>query len=179
MSKDVHIDEWVWGREHIVWGFDPSHRYTCKILEPKKGRAGCLSLQYHREKSESWIVFRGEIWIVAVVGAQVCTRVMRRGDAQNLPTGTIHRLMGVSDDAQVIEPSTPDRHAADKAAPKDVVRLHCVLGREVAAPRSEEEATLIRSCIRYTEEAILALEKGAVPPEHQPALLAQYGATKI
>ena len=176
MRKELHIDEWVWGREKIVWGYDSSHKYTFKILEPKKGRPGCLSLQYHHQKSESWCVFKGIAWALVVVGDTVCVRVMRSGDIQNLPCGSIHRLMAVSDDLQVIEPSTPDAHAADKSAPKDVVRLHCVLGRECAAPRSAAEEKIVTRAIEITEEAIKAIESGNIPKEYHVEKLAELGA---
>jgi mannose-6-phosphate isomerase-like protein (cupin superfamily) len=162
----MKTDSWIWGDELIVWGFDPSHKYTAKVLKPKKGRAGALSLQYHHEKSESWIVFDGIAWALVIYNDTVCTKLMRPGDIINLPTGTIHRLMGASDNCKVIEPSTPDRHAADPKVTKDVVRLHCVLGREVAAPRNEQEAKFVKRAIELTEEAIACIEKGALPPEH-------------
>lgn len=175
----IKTDQWIWGNEGIIWGFDPSHKYTFKLIEPKQGRAGCMSLQYHHEKSETWIVWRGTIWGLVVAEGKVCTRIMRRGDIQNLPTGCIHRLMGLSPDAQVLEPSTPDRHAADKSVPKDVVRLHCVLGREVSPPGTEDERRLIEQCIGVTEAAIRAHESGCEPEELNRDVLSRHGALSI
>jgi hypothetical protein len=175
----LQIDQWVWGREKIVWGFHPSHKYTFKIIEPLKGRQGCMSLQYHNQKSETWLVIRGIAWGLVVVDGKVCTRLMRPGDIQNLPTGCIHRMMGVTDDVQVVEPSTPDAHAADKSVPKDVVRLHCVLGREVASPRNEAEAEIVKRCIDATEDAIRAIEGGRLPVEQNLESLQGYGAANI
>lgn len=175
----VKTDEWVWGTEMIVWGYESSHAYTFKIIEPKQGRAGCMSLQYHNEKSETWLVLRGTIWGLAVIGDTVCTRLMSAGDIQNLPTGVIHRLMGVTADARVAEPSTPDRHAADKSVKKDVVRLHCVLGRECVAPRDAREEKIVKQAILYTEEAIAAIERGQMPIEHNRALLDSHGALRL
>lgn len=165
MTEHLKTDEWVWGRETIVWGYDPSHRYTFKVLEPRRGREGCLSLQYHHEKSESWFLLRGIAWALIVSDGVVCTRVLKVGDIQNLPTGTIHRLMGISDDVQVLEPSTPDRHAADKSVKKDVVRLHCVLGRECDPPRDANERVLVEECVRITEDAIASIARGETPLE--------------
>lgn len=167
----LHVDDWIWGSETIIWGFDPSHTYTFKVLAPKKGRQGCLSLQYHHEKSESWFQYTGIAWALLIIDNTVCTRLLRAGDIQNIPTGTIHRLMGVTDDCKVLEPSTPDKHAADKNVLKDVMRLHCVLGREVTAPRSSAEEALVQLAVQYTEEAIRAIESGSMPPE--------YNASKI
>lgn len=164
MAK-LHIDRWTWGNEKLVWGYAPEHQYTFKILEPQRGREGCMSLQYHHRKSETWFVLRGQIWALAVFDGKVCTRIMRPGDYQNLPTGTIHRLMGLSHDVQVLEPSTPDEHAADKSLPKDVVRLHCVFGRPIVKPRNDAEKALVDDAVRATEEAISAVEKGVAPRE--------------
>lgn len=174
-----HTDKWVWGTEQIVWGFNPSHKYTFKILEPKVGKDGCLSLQYHHEKSESWLVVRGLVWALVVVGDTVATRIMRPGDGQNLPTGVIHRLMGLTPDCQVAEASTPDRHAADKTVPKDVVRLHCVQGREVAAPINEQMAKVTNDAIAITLAAIDAVAAGRIPDEVNPEILKDNGFFKI
>lgn len=179
MNAGPKIDTWVWGRERIIWGFDPSHQYTFKILEPKVGRDGCMSLQYHDYKSETWLMLRGEIWALFALDGQVCTKIMRPGDGQNIITGVIHRMMGLTGDAQVAEPSTPDRHAADKSAPKDVVRLHCVHGREVVKGRTAEEQRLVELSIQYSEEAIKCVESGQRPPEHQPEFLEARGAFRI
>lgn len=156
----MKIDSWVWGNERVIWGYDPSHKYTLKILEPKVGKLGCLSLQYHLEKSETWICFRGKAWALAVINGEVATTILESGSIIPLPTGTIHRLMGVTENCQIIEPSTPDKHAADKSISKDVVRLHCVLGREVEPPRSDEEKRILERCIEVTEEAIFLIESG-------------------
>lgn len=175
----IAVDEWSWGRERIVWGYAPTHQYTFKVLEPKRGRAGCLSLQYHHRKSETWFTLRGVGWALIIVEGVICTRLLRAGDIQNLETGVVHRLMGVSDDLQVLEPSTPDAHAADKSVPKDVVRLHCVFGREVAAPRNAEEARLVAQAAETTEEAIAAIESGALPVEYNLELLMRHGAFRL
>lgn len=178
-SSSLQIDSWNWGNEIIIWGFDPSHKYTFKILEPKRGREGCLSLQYHHVKSESWLLLRGTAWALVAFDDKVCTRILRPGDIQNLGAGTIHRLMGVSDDVRVAEPSTPDAHAADKTAVKDVVRLHCVFGRPVTAARDEKERRLIERCIKVTEDAISQIEKGKVPEELNRELLNFHGAYSL
>ncbi len=138
-----------------------------------------MSLQYHAEKSETWVVWRGVIWGLIVIGGAVCTRLMRAGDVQNLETGCIHRLMVERADAQVLEPSTPDRHAADQTVPKDVVRLHCVLGRAVSPPRSAGEAAIVQTAIEFTEEAIASIEAGQLPKEHNLDVLIRNGAVSI
>lgn len=181
MSKTDRIreDTWIWGKEKIIWGYHPDHTYTFKILEPLPGSRGCLSLQYHVQKSESWLIVRGVAWILVVCGDKVCTRIMRVGDVQNLPSGTIHRITAVSPDAQIAEPSTPDAHAADKSVQKDVIRLHCYHGRPVAAARSEEEKRIIATCIAFSDEAMKAIDANLLPAEHNAEVLKSCGALTL
>ena len=174
-ADPLPTDEWVWGRERILWGSSPSHLYTVKVLEPKQGRAGCLSLQYHNHKSESWIVWQGVAWILLFLEDKVCTKVLRRGDGQNLGQGVVHRVMAVSSDLKILEPSTPDRHSADKSQPKDVIRLHCVHGRPVLPGRTETERALVSEAIQITEAAILAVERGLIPDEIHPEIIVRNG----
>ncbi len=174
----IKTDQYVWGQEQILWGFDPAHQYTLKVLEPKPGKAGCLSLQYHKEKSESWLVLSGAAWILMVVEGKVCTRIMRRGDLQNIPTGTIHRIAAASSDLKVLEPSTPDRHAADKTVVKDVIRLHCFHGREVSAPGDESQKQIVNDCVTVSQTAMDSIAAGNTPEEFNPELLLKLGGTK-
>lgn len=170
-KRSLQVDSWIWGRETILWGFDSSHKFTFKLLEPKKGKAGCLSLQYHNEKSECWFQLKGISWALAIINGEICTKLLKEGELLQLPTGTIHRLMGVTDDCKVLEPSTPDRHAADKTAAKDVIRLHCMLGRAVDAARNSDEERLVKRAIDITEEACRMIEKGENPREYSPDIL--------
>lgn len=176
LSRPFTVDNWVWGTERILWGFEAHHRYTFKVLEPKLGTQGCMSLQYHDEKSESWLVLRGAVWTLFIVGGVVCTRIMRPRDGQHIIPGVIHRLAGMTADAQVLEPSTPDRHAADKTVKKDVVRLHCVHGRPCVDGRDDEERRLVAESIAITESAMKDIEAGRTPPELHLEVLKQYGA---
>lgn len=177
IGRSAQIDSYIWGSEIILWGYDLSHQYTLKILKPKAG--GCLSLQYHDKKSETWLVHKGLAWAMVVVGDKVCTRIMRAGDAQNLKTGTIHRLAGISDDLEVFEASTPDAHAADKSQIKDVVRLHCTYGREVSPAKNPAQAKLIQTCSELTLQALADIQQGKIPTEYNVELLLDYGALVV
>ncbi len=165
------VDTWAWGKETIIWGGNPSDKYTFKVLEPKKGKDGMLSLQYHHQKCETWFQLRGISWALMIIDDQVCTRLMRPGDIQNLPTGIIHRIMAVTDDCQILEPSTPDAHAADKNVPKDIVRLHCVFGRPVSPARTQKEQELIEKSILLSIQACEAVEKSTLPLEQNLDLI--------
>lgn len=178
-AESAPQDSWVWGTETILWGFSPQHEYTLKLLEPRPGRDGCLSLQHHHEKSETWFVLEGKVWALVVQNDYVITRVMKKGDFQNLPAGTIHRLMGITPDAKVLESSTPDRHAADKSVKKDVVRLHCVHGRECESYSKPEKQDLVDEAIEASERAILAVEAGEVPEELNVDYLIDAGAVPM
>lgn len=161
--KSKSVDSYVWGEEEILYGFDPSHEYTYKLLKPKKGRQGCLSLQYHRKKSETWLVARGIAWGITIIDDKVETHVLHPGDHLNLEAGTIHRLMAVTDDCIVAESSTPDAYAADKNVEKDVIRLHCVHGRDCVLPDEVFKSKLVLSAIHATEAAIADIEAGKIP----------------
>ncbi|RME59616.1 MAG: hypothetical protein D6780_04840 [Candidatus Dadabacteria bacterium] len=164
--KSVKVDSWVWGKEAIIWGDKLEHKFTLKVLKPKVGKEGMLSLQYHREKEEAWVVYSGKGWILLASEGEVGTRIMKPGDFQTVPRGVIHRMMGLTNDFAVIEPSTPDVHAADKSKIKDVVRLHCVFGRECEKPKSLDQQTLVERCIQISEEALCLVEEGETPPEY-------------
>jgi mannose-6-phosphate isomerase-like protein (cupin superfamily) len=175
-ANKLKTDTWVWGNEGLIWGYDPSHQYTFKVLEPKVGREGCLSLQYHHRKSETWFVLQGLAWALLIVGDKVCTRIMGPRDIQNIHPGTIHRVTSIEPGTQILEPSTPDRHAADKKVKKDVVRLHCVHGRPVFVPPSPKLRALVAEAVEITEEALEAIERGDLPREYRTSLLKRHGA---
>ena len=162
----MRLDTWVWGNERILWGQNSSDKYTVKILEPKVGRFGCLSLQYHDNKDETWVVIQGEVWALIVrEDGTVCTKIMKPGDVQNLPSGMIHRLMGVTEDCRVLEASSLDEHAADKSVEKDVVRLDCVYGRHT---KNSIDSKITNLCKKYTEEAIIAVINECPIPQYYP-----------
>jgi len=164
-GKFKTTDEYVWGVEDILVGYKSEHPYTFKLLKPKKGRSGCLSLQYHNQKSETWVVVAGIAWGLTIVNDIVQSYVLRPGDHLTIKAGTVHRLLAVTDDTVVAEASTPDTYAANKKAIKDVVRLHCVHGRECQVPGDIFQCKLVLEAIQLTESAISVVESGSVPEE--------------
>lgn len=175
----TYCDSWVWGREQILWGYSLDHRYTLKVLEPFPGRQGCLSLQYHNEKSESWVVLHGVAWALLITDDTVATRILKPGDVQHLPAGTVHRITAIDKGTQILEASTPDRHAADKHIPKDVVRLHCFHGRPVTAPRTPRERALVEESLVITEEALGKMAQRCTPTEVHPHVAVRLGPARI
>lgn len=162
----LQIDKWPWGSETIIWGFKPEHAYTLKLIQPKVGRDGCLSLQAHRQKSETWVVLRGIAWGLAIYEGKVCTQILDVGAVQSNVPGVIHRLAAVSADLQLIEASSLDAHAADKSKPKDVIRYHCYQGRACERASDRITADLITRAIKLSDEAIDLIEQGKIPPQH-------------
>ncbi len=175
----LQVDHWPWGDETIIWGFKPNHAYTLKLIEPKPGRAGCLSLQSHAQKSETWVVMRGTGWGLAIYEGKVCTQILNPGSVQTNEPGVIHRLMAVSADFRLVEASSLDAHAADKSKAKDVIRYHCFLGRECERPGDPKLAALVDKAIEYSEEACKYVEQDKLPLEHDPQHIASRIAFKL
>lgn len=165
------IDKYVWGEEVILWGYDVSHKYTYKLLKPKVGKEGCLSLQSHKNKSETWLVTKGKVWALYIKDWKVKSQILSEGEVLNLEAGTIHRLMGLTEGCTVAEASTPDLHAADKTLQKDVIRWHCVFGRDCQSSTSEYDRELIEVAVSFTERAIQAIRNGQEPLPEEYQLL--------
>src|SRR5829696_6538532 len=97
-----------WGYE-LIWAV--ADRYVGKVLFVRAGHS--LSLQFHREKDESWYFEEGRAELeVAAAGA-----------AFRLRPGTVHRIRAL-EDTRVLEVSTPHLD--------DVVRLEDAYGRAAA-----------------------------------------------
>jgi mannose-6-phosphate isomerase len=127
-SPNIHsLDRWAfdvrrvekpWGHE-LIWA--ESEAYAGKVLFVKAG--GALSLQFHREKDESWLVQSGRAKLeLGEVGQQVLhEEVIGPGAAFRYRPGTMHRVTAL-EDTTIIEVSTPQLD--------DVVRLEDLYGRE-------------------------------------------------
>ena len=106
-----------WGHE-LIWA--ETEGYVGKILFVKAGES--LSLQFHNEKDESWLVHSGRARIeMAAPGEKLPqSEVVGAGAAFRIKPGTVHRVTGV-EDTTIIEVSTPHL--------EDVVRLEDRYGR--------------------------------------------------
>jgi mannose-6-phosphate isomerase-like protein (cupin superfamily) len=107
-----------WGYE-LIWALTDD--YCGKILFVRAGES--LSLQFHREKDESWYVEAGraELEVGAVGEAVLHREVLRAGAALRFRPGTVHRVKAL-EDTTILEVSTPQI--------EDVVRLEDSYGRE-------------------------------------------------
>ena len=107
-----------WGWE-LVWAH--AEAYAGKILFIREGHS--LSLQFHREKDESWYVQSGraELQLGEAGNAVLATEVVGSGTCFRFRPGTVHRVKAL-EDTTILEVSTPQLD--------DVVRLEDDYGRE-------------------------------------------------
>jgi mannose-6-phosphate isomerase len=115
---DVRKVEKPWGYE-LIWAH--TDVYVGKVLFVKAGHS--LSLQFHREKDEAWLVQSGRAKLeLGEVGDSVLNEeVIGPGAAFHYVPGTVHRVTAL-DDTTIVEVSTPHLD--------DVVRLEDAYGRE-------------------------------------------------
>jgi mannose-6-phosphate isomerase-like protein (cupin superfamily) len=114
---DVRKVEKPWGYE-LIWAVTDT--YVGKVLFVKAGQS--LSLQFHREKEESWLVQSGRAKLeLGEVGQGVLMQeVIAAGSAFHYVPGTVHRVTAI-EDTTILEVSTPHLD--------DVVRLEDAYGR--------------------------------------------------
>ncbi len=106
-----------WGWE-LIWAH--ADAYVGKVLFVRAGHS--LSLQFHREKDESWYVESGraKLELGETGNAVLNTEVISAGACFRYRPGTVHRVTAI-EDTTIIEVSTPQLD--------DVVRLEDKYGR--------------------------------------------------
>lgn len=114
---DVRRVEKPWGHE-LIWALTDT--YCGKVLFVKAGAS--LSLQFHKEKEESWLVQSGRAKLeLGDTGEAVLQQeVVAAGAAFHYAPGTVHRVTAL-EDTTILEVSTPQID--------DVVRLEDRYGR--------------------------------------------------
>jgi mannose-6-phosphate isomerase len=107
-----------WGWE-LIWAH--AEAYVGKVLFVRAGES--LSLQFHREKDESWYVESGRARLeLGDVGQEALDEeIIPAGACFRYRPGTVHRVTAL-EDTTIIEVSTPHLD--------DIVRLEDVYGRE-------------------------------------------------
>jgi mannose-6-phosphate isomerase len=121
------VDRWAfeprrvdkpWGWE-LIWA--DADAYVGKVLFVRAGHS--LSLQFHREKDESWYVESGKATLeLGDVGDAVLnTEIVGKGACFRYRPGTVHRVTAI-EDTTILEVSTPHLD--------DVVRLEDAYGRQ-------------------------------------------------
>ena len=111
-----------WGYE-LIWAL--TDVYCGKVLFVRAGHS--LSLQFHREKDESWHVQSGRAKLELGESGEgaLSEEVVSAGASFRLPPGTVHRITAL-EDTTVLEVSTPHLD--------DVVRLQDEYGRAGKTP---------------------------------------------
>jgi mannose-6-phosphate isomerase len=106
-----------WGWE-LIWAH--AEGYVGKVLFVRAGQS--LSLQYHREKDESWYVEGGSAALeLGEEGEEALeAQTIAAGDCFRFRPGTVHRVTAL-EDVTIFEVSTPQLD--------DVVRLEDKYGR--------------------------------------------------
>ncbi len=106
-----------WGWE-LIWAH--ADDYVGKLLFIRAGHR--LSLQFHREKDESWYVHEGraELELAHAGEAMTSSEVVGAGAAFRFRPGTVHRVHAL-EDTLIVEVSTPQLD--------DIVRLEDEYGR--------------------------------------------------
>jgi mannose-6-phosphate isomerase-like protein (cupin superfamily) len=107
-----------WGHE-LIWA--QAEQYVGKVLFVKAGES--LSLQFHREKDESWLVQAGraKLELGSAGEAMLDQEVIAPGSCFRFRPGTVHRVTAL-EDTTIVEVSTPQLD--------DVVRLEDRYGRQ-------------------------------------------------
>ncbi|MGE5690799.1 MAG: cupin domain-containing protein [Pseudomonadota bacterium] len=106
-----------WGHE-LIWA--EGEQYVGKVIFVEAGHA--LSLQFHREKDESWYVHSGraKVELGDAGEAVLVEEIVTTGAAFRFRPGTVHRVTAI-EDTTILEVSTPHLD--------DVVRLEDAYGR--------------------------------------------------
>jgi mannose-6-phosphate isomerase len=120
------LDHWAFEPRHIEkpWGWEliwaEADAYVGKVLFIRAGHS--LSLQFHREKDESWYVESGRATLeLGDVGEAVLnSEIIGPGACFRYRPGTVHRVTAL-EDTTILEVSTPHLD--------DVVRLEDAYGR--------------------------------------------------
>ena len=121
------LDPWSFETRRVEkpWGFEliwaETDAYVGKVLFIKAGES--LSLQFHREKDESWLVQSGraKLELGSAGDAILNEEVIGAGATFRFRPGTVHRVTAL-EDTTIVEVSTPHL--------EDVVRLEDRYGRE-------------------------------------------------
>ena len=105
------------------WGYELrfvcTDRYAGKVLFITAGSQ--LSLQYHDQKDEAFLVQDGTLDLVLGHGEDQRVERLEAGESRRITPGTVHRFRAVTD-CTLFEVSTPEL--------EDVVRIEDDFGRE-------------------------------------------------
>jgi mannose-6-phosphate isomerase len=106
-----------WGYE-LIWAL--TEAYCGKVLFVRAGHS--LSLQYHVQKDESWLIQSGraKVELGTTEDTELTEAILEPGDTLHYAPGTVHRVTAI-EDTTILEVSTPYLD--------DVVRIEDAYGR--------------------------------------------------
>ncbi|TMK69295.1 MAG: cupin domain-containing protein [Actinobacteria bacterium] len=121
------LDAWAFQPRRVnkPWGYElifaETDAYVGKVLFVRAGES--LSLQFHRQKDESWLLQSGraKVELGTAGDAVLHEEVVAAGACFRFRPGTVHRVTAV-EDTTIIEVSTTELD--------DIVRLEDRYGRE-------------------------------------------------
>src|SRR5689334_20897295 len=107
------LDAWAFEPRRVdkPWGYElifaQAETYVGKVLFVKAGES--LSLQFHREKDESWLVQSGraKLELGSAGDAMLKEEVVAAGASFRFRPGTVHRVTAL-EDTTIIEVSTTE-----------------------------------------------------------------------
>jgi mannose-6-phosphate isomerase len=121
------LDAWAYEPRRVdkPWGYElifaQTEAYAGKVLFVKAGES--LSLQFHRQKDESWLIQSGraKLELGSAGETMLKVEVVAAGACFRFRPGTVHRVTAL-EDTTIIEVSTAELD--------DIVRLEDRYGRE-------------------------------------------------
>jgi mannose-6-phosphate isomerase-like protein (cupin superfamily) len=102
ISKPVKFKEKPWG--HEIW-IHNSDKYCGKVLVIFENKQS--SLHYHKLKDETFYIQEGTILVKTITKDGLLEEFkMNKGDVLDIPKGTKHQFIGISEKAEIFEVST-------------------------------------------------------------------------
>lgn len=95
-----------WGYEYI---FATNDLYCGKLLHFTQAK-NKFSMHFHREKDETWYVQKGSftLRLIDTNNGSIKERTLNFGDSIRIKPLTVHQLIALEDDSEIIEVSTAD-----------------------------------------------------------------------
>ncbi len=143
---DIHDDIIIpkpWGEERI---FTPENlNYTFKLLLIKKDCR--ISLQSHTEKVETFVLVSGKAHLVVGTDINALETIeMEPMRGYTINVNTIHRMIAIDGDAQIMEGSTPEtgitvRYQDDYGRPDETEQMRKTKNRGWTSTQEENDRT--------------------------------------
>ncbi len=95
-----------WGYEYI---FATNDLYCGKLLHFTKAE-NKFSMHFHREKDETWYVQKGgfTLRLIDTSNGNIKEKTLKLGDSIRIKPLTVHQLIALEDNSEIIEVSTAD-----------------------------------------------------------------------